>query len=90
MKNPSFIPALAVSFGCLLCASVCGIVLSSCRGETEAESAMQTPARYREMVTIVPAEVEARVTGSGADGVFVDGRTVSIAAFSIAKYETTM
>jgi formylglycine-generating enzyme required for sulfatase activity len=31
----------------------------------------------------------ATVTGSGSEGVFVDGRTVTVASFAMAKYETT-
>ena len=47
------------------------------------------PARYREMVRVVPKGRGAEINGSGNAGVFVGGRTVTLGAFSMAKYETT-
>jgi formylglycine-generating enzyme required for sulfatase activity len=43
------------------------------------------PVTYREMATLTGGPI----TGSGGDGVFVDGRTVTLNTFKIAKYETT-
>ena len=40
---------------------------------------------YREMVT-VPGKI---IKGSGKDGVFIEGRTVTLSSFKIAKYQTT-
>jgi formylglycine-generating enzyme required for sulfatase activity len=50
-----------------------------------------TPAKYREMVSIAGATLSGP-SGSPAsdnDNVFIDGRTVTVTAFAIAKYETT-
>jgi hypothetical protein len=44
-----------------------------------------TPALYRTMVRLFGGQI----TGSGFRGVFISGRTVTLSAFSIAKYETT-
>jgi formylglycine-generating enzyme required for sulfatase activity len=61
----------------------------SCSGGGEYPPDLQTPASYREMVTVIPAGTAATVTGSGTEGAFVAGRTVTLGAFSLAKYETT-
>ena len=44
-----------------------------------------TPAKYLEMVELA----EATIIGSGDDGVFITGRSVTLNAFKMAKYETT-
>ncbi|GHU97183.1 hypothetical protein FACS189483_02400 [Spirochaetia bacterium] len=44
-----------------------------------------TPESYRTMVSLAGGTI----TGSGSSGVFIAGRTVTINAFKIAKYETT-
>ncbi|MDR1787171.1 MAG: InlB B-repeat-containing protein [Treponema sp.] len=44
-----------------------------------------TPAQYRGM-TVIPALT---APGSGANGVFIDGRTVTLSTYAIAVYETT-
>ncbi|MDR1786909.1 MAG: SUMF1/EgtB/PvdO family nonheme iron enzyme [Treponema sp.] len=44
-----------------------------------------SPAQHRSMASI-PAMT---ITGSGSEGVFIEGRTVSLSAYQIAKYETT-
>jgi uncharacterized repeat protein (TIGR02543 family) len=44
-----------------------------------------TPAQYRDMVPLSGGTI----TGSGSVGAFIAGRTVTLSAFSIAKYETT-
>jgi formylglycine-generating enzyme required for sulfatase activity len=41
------------------------------------------------MVQVMAPGESATVKGSGAEGVFVEGRTVILSPFSIAKYETT-
>jgi formylglycine-generating enzyme required for sulfatase activity len=43
------------------------------------------PVNYREMVSLAGGTI----TGSGSAGVFIDGRTVTLSPFKIAKYETT-
>jgi formylglycine-generating enzyme required for sulfatase activity len=44
-----------------------------------------TPANNRAMVTIAGGPV----TGSGSDGAFISGRSLTISSFKMAKYETT-
>jgi uncharacterized repeat protein (TIGR02543 family) len=44
-----------------------------------------TPAQYRTMVSLTGGTVP----GSGSDGAFISGRTVTLSAFRIARYETT-
>jgi formylglycine-generating enzyme required for sulfatase activity len=44
-----------------------------------------TPAHYRETVPLAGRTI----SGSGADGVFIDSRSVTLSAFRIAKYQTT-
>jgi formylglycine-generating enzyme required for sulfatase activity len=58
-------------------------------GDEQAAYVIKTPSAYREMVPAVPRGRNVEVTGSGAEGVFIAGRTVSLSPFSIAKYETT-
>jgi formylglycine-generating enzyme required for sulfatase activity len=48
--------------------------------------AFTTPAKYRELASL-PAQ--SAMTGSGTGRVFVNGRTVTLSSFKIAKYETT-
>jgi uncharacterized repeat protein (TIGR02543 family) len=44
-----------------------------------------TPAQYRDMIPLSGGTIN----GAGTDGAFISGRTVTLGAFSIAKYETT-
>ena len=50
---------------------------------------IRTPAKYRKLVTAAQAGTTATVAGEGTEGVFVEGRTVILGAYSIAAYETT-
>jgi formylglycine-generating enzyme required for sulfatase activity len=50
---------------------------------------VETPARYREMAVIIPKDGRVTINGSGSSGVFTGGRTVTLSAFNMAKYETT-
>ncbi|GHU59237.1 hypothetical protein FACS189444_4190 [Spirochaetia bacterium] len=47
--------------------------------------AFTTPENHREMVTLAGGVIR----GSGSEGVFIAGRTVTLGVFTIAKYETT-
>jgi formylglycine-generating enzyme required for sulfatase activity len=44
-----------------------------------------TPEEYRTMVSLAGGSI----TGNGSSGAFISGRTVTLAAFKIARYETT-
>jgi formylglycine-generating enzyme required for sulfatase activity len=46
-------------------------------------------AEWREMAAVIPAGQSVTVTGSGGEGVFVDGRTVDIGPYSLGKYEVS-
>jgi formylglycine-generating enzyme required for sulfatase activity len=50
------------------------------------DGGIKTPAKYREMIPLVPA---LPVAGSGTAGVFTGGRTLTLYPYRIAKYETT-
>jgi formylglycine-generating enzyme required for sulfatase activity len=52
-------------------------------------SDLHTPEKYREMIEIIPAGSSITVTGSGAAGVFIENRNITLGPFSIARYETT-
>jgi formylglycine-generating enzyme required for sulfatase activity len=52
---------------------------------TATDYVFTTPALYRSMVSLAGGTI----TGSGSDGAFVSGRTVTLSAFKIAQYETT-
>jgi formylglycine-generating enzyme required for sulfatase activity len=77
------------------------LVMSSC-GDAEGGPAgggiepdvFTTPAKYRTMVSLaggsIPGSSSPTIDGTNiAHGVFVHGRTVSLSAFKMAKYETT-
>jgi formylglycine-generating enzyme required for sulfatase activity len=82
---------------CLRCGSICVLALPalavlfvSCpAGGEDSAYSFTTPALCREMVPVVAPGENIEVTGSGAEGVFIAGRTASISPFSIAAYETT-
>jgi formylglycine-generating enzyme required for sulfatase activity len=63
--------------------------LSCSNGGGGEDERLNTPVRYREMVTVIPPGTAAALAGSGNSGVFTGGRTVTLSAFSMAKYETT-
>ncbi|WP_010254463.1 formylglycine-generating enzyme family protein [Treponema primitia] len=44
---------------------------------------------YREIVTVIPAGTNAVISGSGGDGVFVAGRTITLSPYGISRYEVT-
>jgi formylglycine-generating enzyme required for sulfatase activity len=46
-----------------------------------------TPVSYRELIQVASSPVT--ITGSGSDGVFISGRTVTLSPYKMAKYETT-
>jgi formylglycine-generating enzyme required for sulfatase activity len=66
--------------------SACGEVQDDPRDQSYE---IQTPPKYRSMVTVVPDGATVTVTGAGNSGVFVADRAVMLGAYSIAKYETT-
>jgi formylglycine-generating enzyme required for sulfatase activity len=75
---------------CVLAAALCCIAGAlSCSNGGEDVQGINTPVRYREMLTVIPAGTTATVAGSGTDGAFPGGRTVTLSPFSMAKYETT-
>jgi formylglycine-generating enzyme required for sulfatase activity len=63
------------------------IWLVSCAQDIQ-DSETDSTLRYREMVTVIPKGTGVPILGAGMEGVFVQGRTVTIGAFSMAKYET--
>jgi formylglycine-generating enzyme required for sulfatase activity len=69
------------------------LVFSACEGFQEdprdQSYEIRTAAKYRSMVTVVPVNKTATVSGAGISGVFVADRAVILGAYSIAKYETT-
>ncbi|GHV30305.1 hypothetical protein AGMMS4952_17120 [Spirochaetia bacterium] len=47
------------------------------------------PEVYREIVTVIPAGTAVVLSGSGSDGVFVTGRTLTLSPFGLSRYEIT-
>lgn len=50
---------------------------------------LQTPEKLREIITVVPAGASAVIDGGGSEGVFSAGRSLTLAPYGIARYETT-
>jgi formylglycine-generating enzyme required for sulfatase activity len=50
---------------------------------------IRTAAKYRGMLTAIPAGNTVTISGEGASGVFVRDRAVILGAYSVAMYETT-
>lgn len=82
-KHPFGLAGVLTALACviMLVTGACG---TGTNGEPEV-SVFRTPAKYREMVGIAWEEV----SGSGGDGGFIEGRTVTLGGFKLAKYETT-
>jgi formylglycine-generating enzyme required for sulfatase activity len=70
-------------------AAVIGLALAGCPTDGGATPSggydFTTPGKYLEMVSLAGGAI----TGSGSDGAFVSGRSVTLSAFNIAKYEIT-
>jgi formylglycine-generating enzyme required for sulfatase activity len=51
------------------------------------DGSLQTPEKYREIITVIPAGAGAAVYGGGSEGVFIEGRALALAPYGIARYE---
>jgi formylglycine-generating enzyme required for sulfatase activity len=65
------------------------VLLSHCSSGDNDTDAFFDPTEYREMCEVIPEGHTATVSGNGTIGAFIEGRTVTISSFNIARYETT-
>jgi formylglycine-generating enzyme required for sulfatase activity len=65
------------------------LCFASCGADPDSGVVFNTSGIYRAMATVIPQGSTETVTGSGSEGVFIAGRTVTIPAYAIARYETS-